>query len=81
MVITAGPVSCTEPSRVRAPCFHPLGVGGEIRGDIALIEPHTLCDLELSLHGLAFFERDHTLLADFVHSIGNHFADFFIITG
>ena len=61
--------------------FHPLGVGGEIRGDIALIEPHTFGDLELSLHGLAFFERDHTLLADFVHSVGNHFADFFVITG
>ena len=59
--------------------FHPLGVGGEIRGDVALIEAHALSDLEFGLHGLALFEGNHTFLANLVHGIGNHLADFFIV--
>ncbi|CAI8155993.1 MAG: Uncharacterised protein [Synechococcus sp. CC9902] len=60
--------------------FHPLGIGREVRGDVALVETHALGDLELGLHGLALFEGNHTFLADLVHGIGNHLADFLIVT-
>ena len=60
---------------------HLLGVGDKIGRDIAAIELHTLDHIELGLQALGLFDRDHTLIADLVHRLGNHFADFAITIG
>jgi hypothetical protein len=61
--------------------LHALGVGGEIGRDVALVEAHAFGDLQFGGHRLAFFQGDHTLLADFVHRIGDHAAHFFVVAG
>ena len=54
---------------------HLLGVGDEIGREIAAIELHALDDVELGLSGLGLLDRDHALVADLFHRIGDHLAD------
>ena len=60
---------------------HFLGVGDEIGREIAPIELHALDDVEFGLHALGFFDRDHALVADFLHGFGDHVADFAVVVG
>ena len=54
---------------------HLLGVGDEIGREIAAVELHAFDDVELGLEALGLFDRDHALVADLLHRVGNHLAD------
>ena len=54
---------------------HLLRVGDEVRGQVAAIELHALDDVELGLGGLRLLDRDHALVADLLHGLGDHVAD------
>ena len=54
---------------------HLLGVGDEIGREIAAVELHALDDVELGLGGLRLLDRDHALVADLFHCVGDHLAD------
>jgi len=58
-----------------------LGVGKEVRGDVAAVELHTLDNLKLVLHGLTVLAGDDTLLANALHGGGNELADVGIAVG
>ena len=60
---------------------HLVGVGDEVGGDIAAIELHALDHFEFGLQGFCFFDRDHALVADFFHRVGEELADFRIAVG
>ena len=60
---------------------HLLGVGDEVRREIAAVELHAFDDLELGLHALGFLDGDHAVLADLVHRLGDHVADRFVAIG
>ena len=55
--------------------FHPLGVGHEVRRDVALVEPHALDELELHAERVGLLDRDHAVLADLVDGLGDDLAD------
>src|SRR5699024_10070770 len=52
-----------------------LRVGHEVLGDVALVEAHALGELEVQAEGLRLLDRDHALLADLVHRLGDELAD------
>lgn len=54
---------------------HLVGVSHEIRRDIATVKLHTFNNVKPSRQRLNFFKCDDALLADLLHSIGDHFAD------
>ena len=60
---------------------HLLRVGDEIRRDIAAVELHALDDVELGLDALGFLDRDHALVADLLHRLGDHLADIGLAVG
>ena len=55
--------------------FHALGVGDEVGGEVAAVELHAVHGAQLGDHGLGFFHRDHAILADFLHGVGDDVAD------
>ncbi len=55
--------------------FHRFGVGHEVGREIALVELHALDDVEAGFDRLGFFHRDRSVLAHFVHRVGDDFAD------
>jgi hypothetical protein len=52
-----------------------LQVGDEVGRDVALVEPHTLGELELQPEGVGLVDGDDAFLADLVHRLGDHLAD------
>ncbi len=54
---------------------HLVGIGDEIRGQIATIELHALNDVEFGLSGLSLLDGDHTFIADLFHRLGDYVAD------
>ena len=44
-------------------------------GDVALVEPHALDELELHAEGVRLLDRDHAVLADLVDGLGDLLAD------
>ena len=52
-----------------------VGVGDEVRAQVAPVELHALDPLDLGLEGLAFLDRDHAVLADLLGGLGDHLAD------
>src|SRR5246127_1142225 len=61
--------------------FHMLRVGHEIRRQVAFIELHTLYHFEGGFDPFCLFHRDGTVLANFVHRVGNNLADRYIPVG
>ena len=61
--------------------LHAIGSGDEVRREVALVELHTLDDVESRLERLGLFDRDRAVLADLIHRVGNHLADFNIAVG
>ena len=61
--------------------FHRLGIRGEVRGEVALVELHALNDVEGGLDGLGLFDGDGAVLADLIHGVGNDVADGLIPVG
>jgi hypothetical protein len=55
--------------------LHALGVGDEVRRDVALVEAHALGELELEAEGVALLDGDDAFLADLVHRLGDDLAD------
>ena len=54
---------------------HLLGIGDEVGREIAAVELHALDDLDLGVERLGLFHRDHALVADLLHGLGDHLAD------
>jgi len=52
-----------------------------VRGEVALVELHALDELDLGLEALALFDRDHAVLADLVHGLGDDLPDLLILVG
>ena len=55
-----------------------VGVGDEVRGDEALVEAHTLGDLELEAEGVGLLDGDDTLVADLLQSLGDEGTDLLV---
>src|SRR5271165_6696763 len=55
--------------------FHAVRIGHEIRAQVAAIKLHTLDNFKQSLKRLRLFNRDHAVLADLLHRLGNDVAD------
>ena len=55
--------------------FLTLGVGDEVRRDVALVEAHALGELELQAEGVGLLDGDDAFLADLVHGLGDELAD------
>ena len=60
---------------------HLLGVGDEVGREVAAVELHALDDLELELERLRFLDRDHALVADLLHRLGDLLADHLLAVG
>ena len=54
---------------------HLLGVGDEVGREVAAVELHALDHVEFGLGGLGLLDRDHALVADLLHGLGDHVAD------
>src|SRR5690606_7273355 len=52
-----------------------LGVGHEVRREVALVEAHTLGELELEAERVRLLDRDDAFLADLVHRLGDELTD------
>src|SRR5690349_15697271 len=61
--------------------LHLLGVGNEVRRQIAAVELHAFDHVELELEALGFFDGDHAFLADLLHRLGDLLADFAVAVG
>jgi len=55
--------------------FHTVGVGHEIRRDVALVETHALDEIHLDAERLALFDGDDAVFADLVDGLGDPLAD------
>ena len=55
---------------------HLVGVGDEVRRDVAAVELHAFDHFELGLERLRFFDGDYALVADLLHRVGEELADF-----
>ena len=55
--------------------LHALGVGDEVRGDVALVEAHALDEVHLHAEGLGLLDGDDAVLAHLVDGLGDHLAD------
>ena len=60
---------------------HLLGVGDEVGRQIAAVELHALDDVGLGLEALGLLDRDHAVIADLLHRLGDHVADELIAIG
>ena len=58
---------------------HVLVVGDEVRRQVAAVELHALDDLDLGLQALALLDRDHAVLADLLHRVGQDLADLGVV--
>ena len=53
----------------------PIGVRDEVRRDVALVELHSLRELQLDAERLAVFDGDDTLVADLLQRFSDPLAD------
>ena len=60
---------------------HLVGVGDEVGREVAAVELHALDHVELALEALGLFDRDHALVADPLHGLGDHVADRLLAVG
>ena len=58
-----------------------LHVSGEVTGDVALVEAHTLGQLQVETKGVGLFHGNDAFLADLVHSGGNQLTDSRVSSG
>jgi hypothetical protein len=55
---------------------HLVGVGDEVGREIAAVELHALDEVEFGVQRFGFLDRDHALVADLLHRLGQHPPDF-----
>ena len=60
---------------------HLLGVGDEVRGEVAAVELHAFHDFQLGLQALRLFDRDHAFIAHLLHRLRDHVADGAVAVG
>ncbi len=60
---------------------HLVGVGDEVGREVAAVELHAFDDVELGLEALGLLDRDHALVADLLHGLGDHLADRLLAVG
>ena len=60
---------------------HLVGIGDEVGRQVAAVELHALDDLELAVEALGLLDRDHALVADLLHGLGDHVADGLLAVG
>ena len=70
-----------QQERVVEDGFHAVGVGDEVRRDVALVEAHALDEVELHAEGLALLDGDDAVLADLLERLGDHRADLLVGRG
>ena len=68
-----------QDDRVLEHDFHALGIGHEVGRQVAAVELHAFDDVERRLDALGFFDRDHAVLADLVHRVGDDLADRLVV--
>ena len=61
--------------------FHRLGVGDEVGREITFVELHAFDHFERGLDRFGFLDRDRAVFADFVHRVGDDFADGLVPVG
>src|SRR6266567_1929472 len=61
--------------------FHLLGIGDEVRRQVAAVELHPVHRLERGLEALRLLDRDHAVLAHLLHRVGDLVADFLVAVG
>ena len=61
--------------------LHAVGIGGEVRREVALVELHALDDVESGLNGFGLLDGDGAILADLVHRVCDDLADFLVPVG
>ena len=61
--------------------FLALGVGHEVRGDVALVELHALGEVQLQRGRGGLLDRDDAVLADLVERVGEQLADGRVLRG
>ena len=62
-------------------CFHALGIGDEVRRDVALVELHALGELELHRRGARLLNGDDAVLAHLVECVSDESTDLGILRG
>ena len=60
---------------------HLVGVGDEVRRYVAAVELHALDDFEFGQQRLRLLDRDHAIVADLLHGIGQETADLGVAVG
>src|SRR6185437_3453412 len=55
--------------------LHALCIGHEVGRQVAAVELHALDHIQLRLHRARLFNRDHAILADLLHRLGDNRAD------
>ena len=58
-----------------------VGVGDEVRADVAAVELHALDDVDLVLDALALFDGDDAVFTDLGHGVGDLLADRLFVVG
>src|SRR3989442_1225333 len=58
--------------------FHAVGIGDEVRRDVAAVDLHPFDVLGLELQTLGLLDRDHALFADLVHDLRDEVADLLV---
>jgi len=61
--------------------LHLVGVGDEVRRDIAPVELHSFDDLQGRLHPLGLLHGDDPVLAHLVHGLGENLAHGLVVVG
>ncbi len=61
--------------------LHLCGIGHEVGRQVAAVELHALHELDLGLQALALVHRDHAVLADLIHGLGEQLTDLGVIVG
>ena len=61
--------------------IHALGIGDEVRGEVAAVELHSFDHFERRFHRLRFFNGDDAVLAHFLHGFGDDAADLLVVIG
>ena len=61
--------------------LHPVGVGGEVRRDVALVELHALGEVERRLRRRGLLDGDDAVLADLVEGVADRRADALVLRG
>ena len=52
-----------------------------MRGEKSLVELHAFDEFDRGVQGLALFDGDDAILADFGHGLGDHLADLLVLVG